>query len=65
MKKLVVTLVPATIPFLTTSTFAADEYTGLGDLAGGAFDSAAYGINADGSAVGLRGSDTIGLKYFS
>ena len=37
---------------------------GLGDLAGGSFNSRAYGVSADGSAVVGRGSSASGTEAF-
>ena len=46
------------------STQAGSSFTGLGDLAGGSFNSRAYGVSADGSAVVGRGSSASGTEAF-
>ena len=54
----------------STSGYEAFRWTdgggmvGLGDLAGGSFNSRAYGVSADGSAVVGRGSSASGTEAF-
>ena len=43
---------------------AIDDFNGLGDLPGGAFDSEAYGVSDDGTVVVGYGSNAIGTEAF-
>ncbi len=49
---------------LTTTDLKAADFTGLGDLLGGNFNSIAFGISADGSTVVGRATTASGREAF-